>query len=133
MICPACQTPNDEFESFCSKCGSPIGTTATLAPVQRIRTEGLLFRRAVDKPPNLVVLVGIWILFAPSVPVGVYAATNLILTGRGFGYFVLFWTFVGLTCCSVVILYRTTRNYLVARTKPGAESKHKQDSTQILP
>ena len=80
MICPACQTTNDEFETFCRKCDSPIGTTATLAPVPSIQTQGFLFRKAVDKPPNLIVVIGIRILFAPTVAAGVYAATTLIRT-----------------------------------------------------
>lgn len=129
MICPACQTTNDEFETFCRKCGSPIGTTATLAPVPSIRTQGFLFRKAVDKPPNLIAVIGIWILFAPTVAAGVYAATNLILTKRGLTYFLFFWVFVGMTYCSVVILYRVTKNYIVARGKPAA-SKDQQQTHQ---
>jgi hypothetical protein len=130
VIWPACQTTNDEFETFCRKCGSPIGTTATLAPVPSIQTQGFLFRKAVDKPPNLIALIGMWFLFAPTIPVGVYAATYLILYQRGLSYFLLFWVFVGLTYCSVVILYRITKNYIVARAKPTAASKDKQQTHQ---
>jgi hypothetical protein len=38
--CISCLAENRRFESFCHRCGAPVSTTATLAPVQTIQTEG---------------------------------------------------------------------------------------------
>lgn len=111
-LCPSCLKPNKRFAAFCESCGSPIGTTATLDPIQTIHTQGHLFRKALDGPPKPVVLIGMWIMFLPMLVGSIYAAVRLIQSGGGMANFVFFWAFVGLAYISVVILYRITRNYL---------------------
>lgn len=115
VICPVCQEVNARFESFCRTCGSPISVTATLDPVSTIQTEGFLFRKALDGPPKPIVLIGTWILFLPLLVVSVGAAIYYILYQRGSVGFFFFWVFVGLTYIAFIILYRVTKNYIVAR------------------
>lgn len=118
VICPACQTPNGRFESFCSNCGSPIGPTATLDPMSTIQTEGFLLRKALDRPLTPIVLIGIWVLFMPAGVMSAYLAVYYILTQRGLANFVFFWAFVLLTYIASVVLYRVTKNY-IARRRPS--------------
>src|ERR1041384_2877636 len=115
VICTACQTVNEQFESFCRQCGTPIGETATRDPLSKIQTEGFLFRKALDGPPKPIVLIGMWILFLPLIVAGVYIAAHIILYQRGLTSFFFFWVFVGLTYLAFTILYRVTKNYIVSR------------------
>ncbi len=38
----------------------------TVDPIQPIQAEGFAYRSAVDGPPKLIILVGMWFLFAPT-------------------------------------------------------------------
>ena len=115
--CPACHTLNPRFESFCQACDVPIGVTATLDPVSTIRTEAFLFRRALDLPNKPIVLIGMWILFLPLIVFGIGIAIYLIVYTRGVANFFFFWVFVGLIYVALMILYRTTKNYVALRRK----------------
>jgi len=114
IICPSCLTPNASFASFCDNCGAPIGTTATLDPIQSINTQGFLFRKALEGRPKPIVLAGLWLIFFPALLGSLYAATHLILNRTRFADFFFFWVFVGVAYVAFVILYRVTRNYLTA-------------------
>ncbi|HWP52843.1 MAG TPA: hypothetical protein VN476_01850 [Pyrinomonadaceae bacterium] len=115
IICPSCLTPNASFASFCDSCGAPIGTTATLDPIQSINTQGFLFRKALEGRPKPIVLAGLWLIFFPALLCSLYAATSLVLNRTRFADFFFFWVFVGFAYVAFVILYRVTRNYLTAR------------------
>jgi hypothetical protein len=114
IICPSCLAPNASFTSFCDSCGAPIGTTATLDPIQSINTQGFLFRKALEGRPKPIVLVGLWLMFFPALLGSLYAAICLILNRTSVADF-FFWVFVGFAYVAFVILYRVTRNYLTAR------------------
>ena len=122
IICHSCLTPNASFASFCDSCGAPIGTTATLDPIQSINTQGFLFRKALDGRPKPIVLAGLWLMFFPVLLGSLYAATHLILNRTGIADFFFFWVFVGLAYVASVILYRVTKNYLTNDRK--ADSIH---------
>ena len=115
MICPSCLKRIASFASFCDNCGAPIGTTATLDPIQSINTQGFLFRKALEGRPKPIVLAGLWLMFFPALLGSIYAATRLILNRTGFADFLFFWVFIGFAYVAFVILYRVTRNYLTAR------------------
>ena len=112
ITCISCLAENRRFEAFCHKCGAPVGTTATLAPLQTIQTEGLLLRKALEGRPKLIVLLGVWILHLPVLVCGVGFAIYFILNQRGFVGFLFFWAMVGLSFFASVVLYRITKNYL---------------------
>jgi hypothetical protein len=115
VTCPACQALNDRFATFCHECGTPIGTIATLDPISSIHTQGFLIRKAVDRPPKTIVLIGIWIMFLPVFLVSVCFAVFLVIYHYSFTEFFFFWGAVGLAYLSFVILYRVTKNYLAPR------------------
>jgi len=115
IICPSCLTTNASFASFCDSCGAPIGTTATLDPIQSIDTQGFLFRKALEGRPKPIVLAGLWLMFFPALLASLYAATQVILNRTGLADFIFFWAFVGVAYVAFVVLYRVTRNYLTAR------------------
>lgn len=117
ITCPSCTELNSEADAFCRKCGSPIGALSTLDPLQTIQTEGFLFRKATEGRPQLIVLLGIWIVFLPWLAISVGVAIHIILNERGFGYFFFFWGAVGLAYIGFIILYRTTKNYLTIPKK----------------
>ena len=81
---------------------------AAIDPLQHIYAEGFAYRSAVEEPPNLVVLVGMWLIFAP-----IALASAVVTFGsatRGLSPRLLFLFFV---VCSVVVLFRATKNYIV--------------------
>ena len=108
VVCPKCLLANSPTAAFCADCGAPIGMVAAVDPLQHIYAEGFAYRSAVDGPPNLIVLVGMWLIFAPVV-----FATPLLVFGdfiRAFSPRLLF-LFLGV--CSAVVLFRSTKNYIV--------------------
>lgn len=112
VACLSCLTENHSAESFCRKCGAPIGATATLDPLKAIQAQGHLFRTALKGRPGFIVLLGIWIMFLPTLVVSVSVAVYLISNHSRPSDFVFFWAMAGFSYVSFVILYRITRNYL---------------------
>ncbi|MEI9893895.1 MAG: hypothetical protein WDN28_08320 [Chthoniobacter sp.] len=91
---------------------------ATIDPMQHIYAEGFAYRSAVDGPPRFIILLGMWLLFGPvalAAPFVLWNASSVGLPQAAFSGC--------LAIVSVVILYRTTRNYLVKSRsvdEPGA-------------
>lgn len=104
IVCPRCLFSNDPDVPFCKECGAPIGMVSTIDPIQRIHSEGFCYRSAVDGPPSLIVLIGIWLIFLPVV-VGVPILTFGDWNGAP-GIFLLPMGIFG-----AVIIFRTTKNY----------------------
>ncbi|MEK7952043.1 hypothetical protein [Luteolibacter soli] len=119
-LCSRCLFPNELEAPFCEKCGAPLTPYASTAPFESVRAEGELYLRAVEQPGSLVVVLGMWIIFAPCLVVGAIIS-SMPLREDGFsisfiGVFAfLFGSFV-LTVSSVV-LFKTTRSYLRSRRK----------------
>ena len=108
IVCPKCLLVNDPGAAFCVDCGTPIGAVANLEPMQHIFSEGYGYRSAVEGPPSRIVLIGIWLLF--TLP----AASCVLFLFSGGADRVQDWLFVGMVSVpSIVILYRTTHNYLL--------------------
>ena len=108
VICPKCLLANSPTVAFCVDCGAPIGMVAAVDPLQHIYAEGFAYRSAVEGPPNLIILAGMWLIFVP-----VLFVTALLVFGdfvRGLSPRLLF-LFFGV--CSVVVLFRSTMNYIV--------------------
>jgi uncharacterized membrane protein len=85
--------------------------------MQTIQAEGFLFRRAIEGRPKAIVLVGIWIIFLPVFGVGLYFAIHLVVNRKNFSDFFFFWGAVALAYLGVVVLYRTTKNFLTLPRK----------------
>ena len=106
VVCPHCVQANAPSMAFCVYCGAPLGMVSTIDPIQSIYAEGFAYRSAVDGPPKLILLIGMWLLFLPM------AGTSLVLLftmgGPGPGIITPF-----LFLASVGVLFRMTRNYIV--------------------
>ena len=77
-------------------------------PLQHIYAEGFAYRSAVEGPPNLIVLAGMWLIFAP-----VAFASSLLVFGDAIRGFTPRLVFIFLGACSAVVLFRSTKNYIV--------------------
>ncbi len=113
-VCPACAALIGINEVFCPECGAPISLLANTDPLQRIYTEGYMYRKAVETKPKLIVVIGIWIIFAPVVVGAIGIVISIIFSGMGsgFGGFIFFWIAIALGVFSAVILFRVTKNYI---------------------
>ena len=80
---------------------------STVDPMQLIQAEGFAYRSAVDGPPKLIVLLGMWVIFGPMLLAGPF----VLFEGPVRSSETLTLTLVALA--SAVVLYRTTRNYYV--------------------
>lgn len=114
IACLSCLAPNKATVDFCEKCGAPLGTTATLDPLKMIRAEAFMLERATVGKPKLIVLLGIWIIFFPTLATGILLTGSQILYGFDSEGFVFFWIGIGLAIFSCVVLYRVTKNYFTA-------------------
>lgn len=108
VICPKCLLSNSPSAAFCAECGAPIGMVASIDPIQHIHAEGFAYRSAVDGPPSRIVLIGMWLLFAPFTLIGPGIMFNLPSTSIAE---MIAWNVA--SACAVVVLFRTTRNYIV--------------------
>ena len=124
VVCTACLTPNPPHINYCSKCGALLNSLAAFNPFDQTLVEGFAYRRAVDGPPSKIILIGMWLLFGPSILLVpfVFANSQLGNPGTGFlGYVVAHAYFAGYLIISIIILYRTTANYISKRkiNEPG--------------
>jgi hypothetical protein len=118
IICPSCQAVNRRFEAFCRQCGAPIGATATLDPLNVIRAETQLYDKVLESRPKLIVVIGVWLLFFPILLVCLPGAIFLLIEHSSAIGFVAFWFGIILSVVAVVMLYRTTKNYLSPSNLP---------------
>jgi hypothetical protein len=124
QICTSCTAPNDPSAHFCSKCGAPLSSFATIAPFERLFAEGFIYRQAAERPRSFLTVLGVWVIFGVLGLGGLIimiasssaGAVLAIVTGVGFG--------VALLVISLTMIWKTTRNYLT-RNEPD----HKSDAT----
>lgn len=112
-ICISCMKPNDRDAAYCVNCNTPMNLSTSNDPIQRMPAEGYAYRKAAEMKPNIVVLIGVWLLFLPTFIFCGLSALSLILgfSGGGFEMFVWFWVFLLLAVFSFVMLYKVTKNY----------------------
>jgi len=70
VICQSCAAENERIAVFCERCGGPIGHLSVYGPLETVLTQGHGFRNAVTHP-NLITVVGMWLIFFPSVLIGI--------------------------------------------------------------
>jgi len=85
---------------------------AASGPFEHLFAEGHVFRQAAEKPKNLVVVLGVWLIFGVLGMGGLFIA--IIGSGSGVSS-VLLGAFVFLI--SLAMIWRTTRSYL-SRPRP---------------
>lgn len=107
-LCLSCMAPNDTGVPFCAKCGAPMTSYAATGPLEHIFAEGFAYRQAAERPRSFIVVLGIWMIFVTI------AMTGGSMMGMSFKtslpHFALG---VFLLLVSVIMIIRTTRNYVV--------------------
>ncbi len=116
QLCVNCMAPNEPSAHFCVKCGTPLTSYASTGPFESLFAEGSAYRHAAERPGSLVVVMGVWLIFGMIALVAIL----LLVMGRDLG---LLYMVVGaaLLALSVVMIWKTTRNYL-ARKRQKVES-----------
>jgi hypothetical protein len=125
-VCPHCICPISGEHHFCPHCNAPLTAFATSGPYEQVLSQGYAVRAGVTRPANVVVLVGMWLIFAPTGLVAFLSAAGFLLAwGEGLEQHAVvrlvgmigsaFWFLL-----ATAILWKSTRNFLRA---PQAESK----------
>jgi hypothetical protein len=122
MICPSCLGLNPPEARYCAHCHAPLSSTVMLDPIGQIQAQGFAFRQATAGKPNLIIVVGIWLLFFPVV---ISAGIVIVLAFTGLfswsGNVLLeFAAPTLIAAASVVLLYKTTMNYRRKRRESKA-------------
>lgn len=65
-VCPHCVEPLGPLDRFCPNCSAPASALVSMDPMGRIYTTGWAYRQAVAGKPRLMALVGMWLIFCPS-------------------------------------------------------------------
>jgi hypothetical protein len=106
-LCVQCMTGNRPGSHFCRNCGAPLSSYAATGPFESLFAEGHLYRRAAEQPQRLIVVVGIWVIFGLAAAGGTLMAVMTWDTGNPFELLVG----LGLTAVSVLLIWKTTKNY----------------------
>ncbi len=116
ILCFACMKENNGAATFCRFCNHALGLTDNPDPLQKLAMEGAVYAKAVEVKPNIVVLVGVWLLFFPILIVSLPSAISMMLEGGGgSASFVMFWLLIITAVFSGAMLYKVTRNYFNGR------------------
>lgn len=107
QLCVNCMAPNEPSAHFCIKCGTPLSSYASTGPFESLFAEGSAYRHAAERPRSLIVVMGVWLIFGMMASGGVL----LLVTGRDSGFMYAL-VGAGLLVVSVVMIWKTTRNYL---------------------
>ncbi|HEY1663957.1 MAG TPA: zinc ribbon domain-containing protein [Verrucomicrobiae bacterium] len=112
QLCTSCAAPNEPSAHFCAKCGAPLSSYATFAPFERLFAEGFIYRQAAERPRRLITVLGIWFIF------GLFGLGGLVImiiassAGAGLATVVCVGFGAALLVVSLVMIWKTTRNYL---------------------
>ena len=116
-LCTQCMTGNPPGSHFCRECGAPLSSYAATGPFESLFAEGHLYRRAAEQPQRLVVVLGIWLIF------GLMASGGALLLATSWNpvNYPGVLTGIGMLAISVVLIARTTRNYIKYRAAKGED------------
>ncbi|MBS1794565.1 MAG: hypothetical protein JSS81_11960 [Acidobacteria bacterium] len=119
VVCLSCLTPNAPADTECRRCRASLKSGSSLDPLQTIRDEGALFRKAVDGPPKLIVVIGVWVLFGPWILVIIALEYWLIAIGPDLVGVIFMLAGAALFIFAAKMLYSTTSKYLRAKNAPS--------------
>jgi len=119
VVCPLCLEINPPRTDYCAKCAAPLNSLVAFNPFDQTLVEGFGYRRAVDGPPSKIILIGMWVMFGPSLlilPLFIFSGLQ-----RGndasetFGLVCRDAYFTAYLVLSIIVLYRTTANFIAKR------------------
>ena len=107
QLCVKCMFPNDPLAHFCGKCGAPLSPYAATGPFESVFAEAHVYRQASESPRNVIVLLGVWLMFGTLALAGltllVISRSMGIIPGAMGAFFLMI---------SLDMLWKTTRNYM---------------------
>ena len=123
-LCPSCMAPNEPGAHVCEKCRAPLSMFATVDPLETIRSQGWAYRQAASgRRVSKVILIGMWLIFAPAFFVGLLLLTVLSdAEVNPFGLIV----FLFLLLLYTVILYKVSKHYFSRRREAGEQDGDEQ-------
>jgi hypothetical protein len=110
QLCVSCMAPNEPAANFCAKCGAPLTSYASTGPFEPLFAEGAVYRQAAERPRSWVVVLGVWLIFGTMASGGVLWVA--ISRDSSFLFAI---PGAGLVAVSVVMIWKTTRNYLARK------------------
>lgn len=117
MVCPNCMTQNSCMTEFCKSCGYPIGQYVNVDPINRILSQGWLYRKAVSGRISTFGFWGMWILFGSGFVTMLVFMLQIGMYNDG-GINPELWILGLYLIMFVAFLYRITKNH--RRTKMEA-------------
>jgi len=116
ILCVACMKENNGAATFCRFCNAALGLSDNPDPLQKLAFEGAVYAKAVEVKPNVVVLVGVWLLFFPILVFSLQSAISMMFDGGGgTESFIMFWLLIITAVFSGTMIYKVTRNYFNGR------------------
>lgn len=118
IVCLSCLKENDSAAVYCRYCNSALQVTNNPDPIQKLSHEGVVYSKAVEGKPKLVVLIGVWLLFFPVLIFSLITAVSMAFEGeRGSSGFIFFWFLVISAFFSLTMIYKVTKNYFKSKKK----------------
>ena len=77
ILCLTCMKENDRTATFCRFCNRALDLSDNHDPLQKLSMEGAVYAKAVEVKPNIIILVGVWLLFFPVLIVSVPMAISM--------------------------------------------------------
>ncbi|MCX6927615.1 MAG: hypothetical protein NT154_31065 [Verrucomicrobia bacterium] len=114
QLCTSCTAPNAPAAHFCVKCGAPLSSYAATGPFESLFAEDHVYRQAAEHPHNLIVVLGIWVIFGMMA----LAGSVILQLSRDIGFSIETVFAAFLLAISVMILWKTTRNYRAGKREP---------------
>lgn len=65
-LCIHCVKPYNGLDHFCPHCGGPVSQHSAVDPMGQIFSAGHAYTNATSGRPSKIVLIGIWLIFAPQ-------------------------------------------------------------------
>ena len=88
LICPHCARPIGRFDHFCPGCRGPVTAHASMDPLGLVYSAGRAYRNATSGHPRSIVLLGMWLIFGPQIPLLLYylylTLSDVIAPARGY-------------------------------------------------
>jgi len=112
-LCTYCLFPNLPEASWCKRCGASMSYASIVGPLDAALASGFMWRGAVRGRPKPIVLLGVWMLFFPSLLWNLLVALSILTFGMtGPALLAMLWFTVAYAAVAFRMLYQVTRNYV---------------------
>jgi hypothetical protein len=128
VLCTFCLFPNLPEAMWCKRCGASISIGSIMGPAEAARGTGSVWRGAVKGRPKPGVLIGVWLLFLPTLLFGLLVIANFLANGIKGPFDLVMCALSGAyAAIAFMMLYQVTRNYI---NTPAAHLNEPDRTTQ---